>query len=272
LWAGAHQFSKVPGGCEDAYFHGQAALGVADGVGSLAQYRNHGIDCAAYAADLMRCASNSFIIAEHEQQRQRHSGSPSARAAAAIAAAEDQARGFGASTIAVLHLAGSSVGAANLGDSGFMILRPRAEGFCVAARSKEQSHRFNLPYQLMRLPQVLWTRFPQDRRPDTVKDCDLYSIPVQEGDLILLFSDGFSDNLHDAEVLEIVERIAKGEPRVHPDVLARQLSQAALERSLDVGADTPFAQAARRAGRTHFGGKEDDITVVTAWVMASGSD
>ena len=47
---------------------------------------------------------------------------------------------------------GKEVNIANLGDSGFVLIRFRNGEAYTAARSKEQQHSFNIPYQLSILP------------------------------------------------------------------------------------------------------------------------
>lgn len=50
----------------------------------------------------------------------------------------------GSSTCCILVLDGTHINAANLGDSGFMIIR----GLEIVYRTKEQQHSFNFPYQI----------------------------------------------------------------------------------------------------------------------------
>ena len=50
----------------------------------------------------------------------------------------------GSSTCCIIVLDGTHVSAANLGDSGFMIIR----GLDIVYRTKEQQHSFNFPYQI----------------------------------------------------------------------------------------------------------------------------
>lgn len=50
----------------------------------------------------------------------------------------------GSSTCCILVLDGTHLRAANLGDSGFMIIR----GLEIVYRTKEQQHSFNFPYQI----------------------------------------------------------------------------------------------------------------------------
>ena len=112
-------------------------------------------------------------------------------------------------------------------------------------RSSEQQHRFNYPYQLG--PQSPTT--PQ-------KDAIRIDLPVQEGDLIVLATDGLGDNLWDEDVLE--EAIKFGQ-----DV--RGMSEALAKRAKKVsesgarGDETPFARRAQEENKTHVGGKVDGM-------------
>jgi protein phosphatase PTC7 len=245
---------------------------VADGVGSMAQFKRHGVDAAAYSADLMQIASEATSLAETA----RGKASAASVAAAAVERAESQAVTYGASTITVLSLLEGVAGVANMGDSGFMLMRQTAEGMSTVLRSTEQQHSWNCPYQLMRLPPVLAKQAEKRGvRLDTAADSQIYEFPVLPGDLLLLFTDGLGDNLHEHEVLDICgraqpPRIGRGETvglATQPGDLAQALATAARERSQDPAAWVPFSEASQRHGYDMTGGKEDDITVVAAWVM-----
>jgi protein phosphatase PTC7 len=143
----------------------------------------------------------------------------------------------------------------------------------VVKRSHEQHHGWNCPYQLTKLPRQL-SRFLL--REDHCTDCDTYAVEVQEGDLVLVFSDGVRDNLHDPEVLRIVDRAVSpalaelaGLPEhpTPPEKVAAAIALAAKVRSMDTTARVPFNVYSRRHGFDRAGGKEDDITVVAAWVV-----
>ena len=58
----------------------------------------------------------------------------------------------GSSTALVAIRNRRSISIANLGDSGFILIRFRNNEAYAAARSKEQQHSFNIPYQLSILP------------------------------------------------------------------------------------------------------------------------
>eukprot|EP00929_Paragymnodinium_shiwhaense_P007909 TRINITY_DN111832_c0_g1_i1.p1 TRINITY_DN111832_c0_g1~~TRINITY_DN111832_c0_g1_i1.p1 ORF type:complete len:1047 (-),score=145.33 TRINITY_DN111832_c0_g1_i1:154-3294(-) len=275
LSPGACLLKKKLGACEDAYFHSPESLGVADGVGCMVQFASYGINAAAYAQELMEHAKTALAGAPAEDGY-----SLDERCANAISAAETQATTYGASTISVLTMNDGEVGVANLGDSGYMLLRKESHGMAIVRRSEEQQHSWNCPYQLTRLPATLLSRFPK-LSLDTAKDSIRETFHVNEGDLLLLFTDGLRDNLHDRELLHIVDcaisptigdLIGLPSMATAPEHIARSLALAAQERSLDPAAKVPFNEYSKRHGYTCSGGKQDDITVVAAWVVRADSD
>jgi len=258
FWSGAHQIQKAEGPCEDAYFQDYHSLGVADGVGGMMQFANYGVDSAAYAAELMDLAAawTSPVAVSAVQQ-----------AVAALSHAEQCVKAFGASTALVLALQGETVGVANLGDSGFLLLRRTPTGMAIIERSNGQQHSWNRPYQFHRLPPDLAAKHP-DSKPDSTSDCECLELQVDAGDLLLLFTDGMSDNLHEHELLEIVNRLVGTAAQLCcPQILARELVLAAYERSQDDQAEVPFTISSRKEGHEVQGGKHDDITVVAAWLV-----
>jgi len=270
LWSGVSRLQKPCGRCEDAYFIADRALGVADGVGSMVQFAKYGADAAAYAMELMELAGEALTGAELADQP------VDTRAEAALLFAERNVQSYGASTVTALVLDADTVGVANLGDSGFMLLRKGQQGMGIVARSEEKQHHWNCPFQLCRLPPALQRRLQGGTRLDSASDCDRYTIQVQPGDLLLVFTDGLSDNIHEHELLHIVDRALPplfselaglAELATPPAVIAESLARAAQERSLDEKAMVPFAKASKAQGMDCPGGKPDDITVVAAWIM-----
>eukprot|EP00441_Pelagodinium_beii_P045008 CAMPEP_0197624484 /NCGR_PEP_ID=MMETSP1338-20131121/4096_1 /TAXON_ID=43686 ORGANISM="Pelagodinium beii, Strain RCC1491" /NCGR_SAMPLE_ID=MMETSP1338 /ASSEMBLY_ACC=CAM_ASM_000754 /LENGTH=595 /DNA_ID=CAMNT_0043194623 /DNA_START=101 /DNA_END=1888 /DNA_ORIENTATION=+ len=282
LWAGSSILGKTCGRCEDAFFIRRRALGVADGVGSIGSFSRHGVDSAAFSSEIMQIAGEAMSTASHSDV------APELRAVEAVSIAEREVTSYGAATMTVLELQQDYAGVANLGDSGFMVIRPpRVTGsqYEVIARSREQQHSFNYPYQLARLPTSLLKRVQKGAIFDTADDCDLYSVNVEVGDLVLLFTDGFSDNLFTEEILDIVERVSnRHRPRIstnrptrgdfarlpEPRSISQELAVAAQQKSLDPTAKVPFTEAAQQSGKLHEGGKDDDITVLAAWIMPAG--
>ena len=92
---------------------------------------------------------------------------------------------------------------------------------------------------------------------DTAKDSHTYTAEIAEGDLVIMFTDGFSDNIHDHELLKIVDkalppahadrvgRLTKSSP---PATIAKALALAAQEKSVDTTANVPFTAMARSYG------------------------
>lgn len=266
LWAAGHTIGKDFGACEDASWVGDRGLAIADGVGSMVKFADHGVNAAAYAAELVQLAGR--VLQGRNDQR------PLDLAAEAMLSAEQHTTTFGASTLCALSLSSNIedlfIGAANLGDSGFMVLRDVDGSLEIIAKSWEQQHRWNTPFQFMRIPDSLrelaarknGNRVIQD---DAATDADLYEIPVAIGDLVLLFTDGFADNVYDCDVPGLIQTFG----HIEPEQIARALAEYAHKASMDAGTDVPFSEAALKAGREHPGGKPDDITVVAAWVTAS---
>jgi len=187
---------------------------------------------------------------------------------AALSYAEQGGTAYGASTALVLVLEGSSVGVANLGDAGFFLVRRTPTGLAIIERSMGQQHSWNCPYQLIRLPPAVAVRVSKSFKPDLASDCERMEVPVIAGDLLVLFTDGMIDNLHEHEMLQIINQLAGTVSKPGcPQLIARELATAAHERSLDPHAEVPFTLASRLHGSEILGGKPDDITVVVAWVM-----
>jgi len=130
---------------EDAFFVAETpavcAIGVADGVGGWADV---GVDPSEFSWALM---NNAKDVVRQSKEPESSSLAPKSLLIEAyrrvVSAAKVRA---GSSTACVLTLAKNSgrLEAANLGDSGYMIVRDGK----IAVRSKEQQHDFNFPYQL----------------------------------------------------------------------------------------------------------------------------
>jgi len=296
---------KADSGGEDSLFVcplGSAA-GVADGVGEW-EWRFR-LNPRAFADELMLGASAAAQGTHHDT-----SLSAKERVATVLAEGYASTTAFGSSTAIIMAFdaLGAELGVANIGDSGLRHIRwtpstpTDVGGTRIANRTVEQQHEFNCPYQLSRLPQP--KDFPRllaegkaklvramekapATRQDMPGDADLYSLSVQEGDLLLLGSDGVFDNLHDHEVCYLADlavsplearraqgaTASAGEPPrersrfTDPTDIAKAIAQAARCRSLDGSARTPFGQNAREAGLYHVGGKVDDVSVIAAWIV-----
>ncbi|RMZ28276.1 hypothetical protein D0859_07632 [Hortaea werneckii] len=95
----------------------------------------------------------------------------------------------------------------SLGDSGFLILSPGK----VAARSEAQTHAFNTPYQLSKIPPRMQAQHAifggSKQLSETPKDADIEHHQVRHGDIVLFATDGVWDNLSAQDVLQIVTKV-----------------------------------------------------------------
>lgn len=279
--------SKSASGGEDAFFLSDHSLGVADGVGEWAAM---GVNPRDFADELMNGSSAQLThLATNPQDDVTGKDLAQARAHDSLKEAFKAAKSYGSATaiLVTLDAAAQSIGVANVGDSSFRLLR-RNGRVQVAARTKEQQHSYNCPFQLVRKPapedfQALIDQgkeefvkrctdgsLPLDDDPECAQ---LYGFKVEEGDLLLVGSDGVFDNLYDDELCELAENFAwpvqvqeAQYQLTHPEYVAKVISYAAYYKAVDQGAKTPFADSARQNNVQFSGGKMDDITAVCAWV------
>jgi hypothetical protein len=137
---------------------------------------------------------------------------------------------------------------ANIGDCGLMIIRGGEPIF----RSEEQQHSFNFPFQLGTVSK------------DTPKDTQSFVVKIQEGDIVILGSDGLFDNVFDEEIVDIVEAYTKAkvidsDPQMMADALLKRAREVAEDSRF---ASSPFQSRAIQEGFYYQGGKIDDMTVL----------
>lgn len=92
---------------------------------------------------------------------------------------------------------------ANLGDSGFVIIRNNK----IVHRSQEQYHYFNAPFQLALLPNLTGEDSLFNDKPQSAS---LSSFELAEGDFIVLATDGLWDNLSEGLLLLKISNIKVG--------------------------------------------------------------
>jgi len=228
--------AKVAKGGEDAYFisDDMKVIGIADGVGG---WGDIGVDPALYSRMLM--ASGKFCA---------DSTHPIYRDPVKIMSdAYDHSTDIqGSSTCCVVLLDGYCLRTANLGDSGFMVIR----GSDIVFRSKEQQHSFNFPYQL------------GTGSADYPSHAVSITVNIQPGDLVIIGTDGLWDNLYDDEIVDIALQATE------PMTVAQMIARTAHETAASKTVISPFAKSARDNGYPlATGGKMDDITVVVARIV-----
>eukprot|EP00937_MAST-01D_sp_MAST-1D-sp2_P007019 g7019.t1 len=261
---------KANGRGEDGHFVFGSFVGVADGVGGWAR---KGIDAGRYSNLLMQCCTE-FI----------QSG-VTARGGEGFVPIEAMKHAFegtdvpGSSTACVVGVQNEHLIAANLGDSGFMLMREELEGdaagaaasaWGVVAASSPQLHYFNCPLQL------------SFGGPDQPEHSATFTVPVMPGDIVLTATDGLFDNLFEEDILAVVSRCVEninqhqhmgkafhGDADVRAELLQGMASSIALraQRVAECNSTcTPFSEAAQAEGGQFKGGKMDDITVVCSCV------
>ncbi|EKM51268.1 uncharacterized protein PHACADRAFT_213128 [Phanerochaete carnosa HHB-10118-sp] len=185
---------------------------------------------------------------------------------------------------------GAVLRVAHLGDCMAMLIRDDA----IVWRTEEMWWDFNTPVQLGPASST---------RP---RDAQVFAIPVETDDILVLASDGLSDNLWDEDILDEVVRFRRSFMSAPPpasasgaamnngllrrSTLAGMLSEALCSRArcvserkglrrapaaatrpvpINAEDEIPFARRAREQGRWFDGGKPDDICVLVAVVSPS---
>ncbi|ORZ18744.1 phosphatase 2C-like domain-containing protein [Absidia repens] len=254
---------KVDAG-EDAFYHtctpSGLSIGVADGVGGWADV---GVDPALFSWTLMNNAAaaakdENSLDAHHILDTAFHQLQEGGKVEA------------GSSTACILDLCKMTgkMTTCNLGDSAFLLIRDQK----VVYESPSQQHYFNCPYQLTVVPET----YP-DRDlfvTDMPKDGDQKSFFLKDGDIILLATDGYFDNVYSHETLALVNKTMAtvdkedGDELVAATIreLAKLLTNTAKFLSLDHKRLSPWAKDAQAHGSNYCGGKTDDITLIATLV------
>ncbi|TMW90171.1 hypothetical protein EJD97_016113 [Solanum chilense] len=227
---------KKPLGDDANFIHElYQTIGVADGVGGWAK---HGIDAGIYARELMK---NSHIATDSEAMK----GHVNPKRVLEEAYRNTHSKGSSTACIISLNSERSSIVAANVGDSGFLLIRKGK----IIYKSPIQQRGYGCPYQLGNCKD----------NPSVAHEMELN---VEMDDILMAGTDGMLDNMNDSEIEEIVQRAINN--KLKPKELAKKIANIALYNSFDRYADTPYARASK--GR-HRGGKVDDITVIVAYIQ-----
>jgi len=240
---------------EDAYFianhRATYVLGVADGVGG---WREYGVDPSQVPRTIMslcaRLVDNGKFSASSPEQLLEHAYDEASMH-------KDAAMGSTTACLVSFDTNDKRLHTVNLGDSGYMVVRNGR----VLARSQEQQHYFNTPFQLTLVPPSYRGRVLSDSPSEAVRE----SIDVLEGDIILVATDGLFDNMTDSMILRHL-RIVKHRQRETIQSAANKIAHEAQKLSNDPEYMSPFCVAAAHNGYHIKGGKPDDITVLIATV------
>ncbi|GAA5859103.1 hypothetical protein JCM1840_003753 [Sporobolomyces johnsonii] len=286
-------------------------MGVADGVGG---WEDSGVDPSHFAQALMWFARERVRTG----RALTATGEPSGRglkellegAFEDVLAEKGIVAGSSTACLVALDAETGKLHAANLGDSSFLILRPARSNplptppaspssspdsttppavlYKLLHAQPPQIHFFNAPRQLAKLPP---SSSSEGALVDSPRDADATppeGIQLEEGDVVVVATDGFGDNVFSEGELEQLVALVRGKAdesvadadeagehaqaqvdRAH--LLAASVAQTAVNfaRLVSFKEDkvTPFEVEARRWGyRDLKGGKVDDVTVVVAVV------
>ena len=263
---------------EDAFFAAANGLawGVADGVGGWASHP--GADSARYSRTLMTYALQRAAEASSTAATPSSSPRPPPSPLSILSSAYTSTlqHGIIGSTTACIITYDpheQQIAYANLGDSGLLVVRsPSAPSSSSPVppsafqKSRERQHSWNCPLQL------------GTGSGDRPSDAEVDRIDVEDGDVMVVGTDGLFDNLSLEEIARICsDDAANADSAVSApfppspaspasaasvDALARRLCEAAHAASRDPVRDTPFSRNCRQHGKHHKGGKVDDISVV----------
>jgi protein phosphatase PTC7 len=193
----------------------------------------------------------------------------------------------------------------SLGDSGFVVIGPGK----VTYRSEMQTHAFNTPYQMSKVPPKMQAQHAifggSTHFSETPKDSDVTKHKVQHGDIVLFATDGVWDNLSAQDVLSVVTKVmedqgywstnsnsagaetklnetkvrslpgtitGKTQENYLPGLIASAVMREAKIAGLDRKRNGPFAREVKLyyPNEGWQGGKPDDIAVVVAIAVQNG--
>ncbi|KAL6052922.1 Protein phosphatase [Balamuthia mandrillaris] len=249
---------KAQKGGEDAYYISdtEKSLGVADGVGGWA---THNIDPALFSRKLMEEAHKAADIKVkqmlmeskerlHQEEAKQHK-SPLVTTDILDMALQKTKHITGSSTALVLLLDDCVLNASYLGDSSFMVIRDSQ----IIHRSEEQQHYFNCPYQL-------------GSDGDSPRKAVETTLEMQEGDIIIVGTDGLFDNMFDKQILDLVNQAKqKG---MSEEAIAQLLAKNAQAIAKKPNVEVPFGvNCYKMRGLRYLGGKLDDVCVIVATIQ-----
>ncbi|KAF7294938.1 Protein phosphatase [Mycena indigotica] len=220
-------------------------FGVADGVGG---WQDQGVDPSLFSQALMYYADMHSVNA-----------SPSECMKLAYdSVLKDDEVSVGSSTACILSLDASSgsLTTANLGDSGFCIYRNST----IFYASRPQTHHFNCPRQLSKLKDRSWD-FSSDRAiVDHPRAASLHDEALADGDIVIAYTDGVSDNVWPAEIAQIcglaLDRQDSEDTKAQ--LIASSVVYNARKFMFNQNRVSPFEAEARQHHKRMPGGKVDE--------------
>ncbi|EGO18572.1 hypothetical protein SERLADRAFT_443910 [Serpula lacrymans var. lacrymans S7.9] len=251
------------------------SFGVADGVGG---WVDSGIDPSLFSQSLMYHAARYSQTAwagepeidptqEYEEREQVEGWEMTPYECLQLAYHGVMRERFvqaGSSTACLIHLNASSgiLRSANIGDSGYSIIRSSSMSY----KEPVQTHFFNCPKQLTKLPGNP-RRFSRTS-VDSPKEAAIHETKLRDGDIVIAYTDGLTDNVFPTEIIAICSLVARsgGSEDEQVQTMADRIVEYARLSMADRKKVSPFEREAAREGMFYRGGKVDDVTVVLALV------
>uniref|UniRef100_A0A183IXM2 Protein phosphatase n=1 Tax=Soboliphyme baturini TaxID=241478 RepID=A0A183IXM2_9BILA len=212
-------------------------LGVADGVGG---WHSYGIDPSRFSRYLMRICAQMVLSGQFTPTMPAQLIANSYKKLAAQSSTfRRPVVGSSTACVVVLDRSNSKIHTANIGDSGFVVVRNGT----IVHRSSEQQHYFNAPFQLTLLPNQQQDVFFTDS-PDSAETT---SFQVQVGDLILVATDGLFDNISSQAIEEQLATLTTFDSR-EVQMACNSIAFQARRLSFDPNHMSPFAKKAQMHG------------------------
>uniref|UniRef100_A0A1B6DJJ8 Protein phosphatase n=1 Tax=Clastoptera arizonana TaxID=38151 RepID=A0A1B6DJJ8_9HEMI len=223
---------------DDAWFSAKYktadVLGVADGVGG---WRHYGIDPGEFSSFLMKTCDRLVTTGRFNTTQP---ASLLARSYYELLENKQPILGSSTACIIILNKETSSIYTANIGDSGFVIVRHGE----VVHRSEEQQHYFNTPFQLSMPP----PRHSGSVLSDRPESADTSNFPVEDGDVILIATDGVFDNVPNQLLIKELCRVQGERDPKKLQHVANSIAWMARNLAFDENFLSPFAKSARANG------------------------
>jgi Stage II sporulation protein E (SpoIIE) len=216
---------------------------------------------------------NPYVAAPAPSSSRRSALEDEYNSLGALAIAHRLTKKAGSATACVLRLDPTTgeLDAANLGDSGFLVIRNGQ----IVFQSPALQHFFDCPFQFGAAPEYT-------PATDYVEDASVFRVPVQPGDVLILATDGVLDNVWPRDMINLAPRTPE-----EVDGAATALASLAARHGLDPEYESPYSVEASQEGidipiwekisKFSFnkgklelgklvGGKLDDVTVVIGFV------
>ncbi|KAJ0743919.1 putative protein-serine/threonine phosphatase [Helianthus annuus] len=229
--------SKALTGGDDAYFvAGSKWLGVASGV---SQWSFEGTGPGVYAHELMKTCEEIVLDT---------CSVTVTNPVELLCRGVKETNMSGSSNVLLANFNGQVLHVANIGDTGFLVIRHGA----IYKKSSPSLHEFHFALQV-------------EDSDDPLQLVEESLIELEVGDIVISATDGLFDNLYEREITMIVSKSLQA--GMKPKEIANILATRAQEVGKSSFVRSPFSDAAQAAGYTGYaGGKPDNVAVIVSLV------